>query len=144
MNMTRPRKLLWLRPTRRVFAFILRCGTALWLVFYLLYVPFHLHSESHLEGSSTNPGVAAPHLLLAYSAEPDHDHHHHTPHLAVQHQLKFAQSDRVVFHITWYFEAPPGLSLEPQWIAEPVVFERLRPPGTTPPPPARPRAPPAA
>jgi hypothetical protein len=112
---------------------------------YIGYVPIHLATETHLLAVVTQGSLLADDHGGPEDADHD-DSDHHTPHPASDHTL----------NLTTQTEAPGAAALQvvflpaeiviclfqPELVPGIPVFERVRPPGESPPGPFLPRAPP--
>lgn len=78
---------------RRKAGEILRFGVALWLVFYLVYTPFHLYCVPHSDETQSSPSAPMAHAVALVDGG-DHPEGGHRDHSANQHKLKALRSDR--------------------------------------------------
>jgi hypothetical protein len=117
------------------------------VAFYLGYIPVHLATERHLEDEL---GSLA-HELVHQDAHGDADHSDHSdsdnhkPHPASQHELSLTartQSPSVPLPVFLLPVESAVLICLPEPQPPLPVFERIRPPGESPPDPLQPRAPP--
>lgn len=115
--------------------------------FYLNYIPLHLATATHLNGLLESVAEAVSH----HDGHDDADHHddndHHTPHPSSDHTLNLlAQSQTPVSVLAVVCVlADTSILIELPQPQQPIpVFERIRPPGESPPDPLQPRAPPLA
>lgn len=113
--------------------------------FYLNYVPIHLATAAHLDGVLESLAELVSHHDDHHAEH--HDSDEHGPHPASDHTLTLTAQTQVngavalpVFILPDTVVALPRLASSPL----PLVFERLRPPGESPPDPLQPRAPPLA
>jgi hypothetical protein len=115
-------------------------------VFYLNYVPVHLATAAHLNG------VRESLAELVFHHDDHHAEHHHSdehvPHPASDHALTLAAQTQAHGAVTlpvFMFAADIFILLpQPPFLPPPLAFERIRPPGESPPNPLQPRAPPLA
>ena len=122
-----------------------RLLVASFFAFYLNYVPIHLASVAHLNA-----------LFVSVAVIHDDDHadggHHddadHVPHPASDHTLNVAPQTHapgaVALAVLCVVADTSILIDAPQPQQRISVFERVRPPGESPPDPLQPRAPPLA
>lgn len=113
--------------------------------FYLNYVPIHLTSAAHLDGVLESLAESVSHHD-DHHAE-NHDSDGHVPHPSSGHTLNLlAQSQTPVSVLAVVCVlTDTSILIELQQPQRPIpVFERIRPPGETPPDPLQPRAPPLA
>lgn len=114
--------------------------------FHLNYVPIHLASAAHLDG------VLESLAELVFHHDDHHAEHHHSdehvPHPASDHTLTLTaqtQAHGAVALTVFILSADIFIVLpQPPSSPLPLVFERIRPPGESPPDPLQPRAPPLA
>ena len=114
--------------------------------FYLNYVPIHLASATHLDG------VLESLAELVFHSDDHHAEHQdsdgHVPHPASDHTLTLTaqtQSPVSATAVVCVLSDTSILHELPQQQQQPIpVFERIRPPGESPPDPLQPRAPPLA
>jgi hypothetical protein len=127
----------------RVFATLL-------FAFYINFIPIHLAAETHLNDSVASVADADLHHD---EHNDDHDHHHHdsdhhTPHRASDHTLTLTTTAKAptasALALLFLPAITSVLASEPQPQPPIPVFERIIPPGESPPDPLQPRAPPLA
>ena len=117
--------------------------------FYLNYVPIHLAMSAHLDD------VLESVAELVFHHHHPHQHHpeptdsdQHVPHPASDHTLTLTaqtQAQGTVAPVVCLLPTEVFAALiEPPSSPLPPIFERIRPPGVSPPDPLRPRAPPLA
>jgi hypothetical protein len=118
---------------------------AAFVAFYLNYVPIHLATAAHLDG------VLDSLAELVFHHHDHHAEHHdsdeHVPHPASDHALTLtAQTPSPVSVLAVVCVlADTSILIELPQQQQPIpVFERIRPPGESPPDPLQPRAPPFA
>jgi hypothetical protein len=125
-----------------------RLLVAAFVALYLNYIPIHLATATHLSDLFA---------AVAHTVFDDHDHDHgdaehdtdhHIPHPASDHALTIATQTQTslpspIVVVCVLAETSIFIS-EPGSLASPPVFERIRPPGESPPDPLQPRAPPLA
>ncbi len=113
--------------------------------FYLNYVPIHLATAAHLDA------VLESLTELVLHHDDQHTEHHdsddHVPHPASDHTLTFTTQTPAhhgaVALMVFLLPVDVGVVLFPPTLSLlPLVFERIRPPGESPPEPLQPRAPP--
>ena len=111
---------------------LLRLGTALWLIVWLVYTPLHLHLESHShEVFAHLPASQTPSLASVSDASPTSDGDEHE-HPAYQHQLKLAQSNRLASVPVVSLMAVVWMELEKGCPRSPIFgFSGLSPPELT-------------
>ena len=113
--------------------------------FYLNYIPVHLATAAHLHGVLESLAE----LVFHHDGHPeaDHDGGDHVPHPASDHTLTLTaqtQSPVSVPAVVCVL-ADTSILIELPLRQQPIpVFERIRPPGESPPDPLQPRAPPLA
>lgn len=122
-----------------------RLLVAAFVAFYLNYIPVHLATATHLNDLFT---------AVAHTVFDDHDHDdaehdtdHHIPHPASDHALTIttqAQTSLPSVIVVCVLAETSIFISEPDPLPSPPVFERIRPPGESPPDPLQPRAPPLA
>ena len=125
-----------------------RLLAALVFAFYVNFVPIHLATETHLDDTLASVAGEALH----HDGHDDGDHHddseHHTPHPASDHTLILAASANApsasVVAVFFLPAVTSVLHSEPEPQPPIPVYERVRPPGESPPDPLQPRAPPLA
>ena len=126
----------------RLFAVVL-------FAFYVNFIPIHLATETHLDDSLVSVAEADLH----HHAHDDSDHdedsdHHHGPHRASDHTLALTSSAKAPNLSALAVFLPPAITsvsaCEPEPQPTIPIFERVRPPGESPPGPRQPRAPPLA
>lgn len=114
--------------------------------FYLNFVPLHLATTAHLDGVLESLAESVFH-------HDDHhaEHHHsdeHVPHPPSDHTLTLTAQTQAHGAVALdVFILPADISIvlpQPHSSPLPLVFERIRPPGESPPAPLLPRAPPLA
>lgn len=127
---------------KRAFLFLL---VLLALILRLVYVPFHLANEEHLEAGAVHPSRDS---VMAGQADRDHDHEDgHLPHPAADHASELIADRAPTQQSTILLLAlPPGETWSlPAPSTEPgVAGPEPRPPRQWPPRAWRPRGPPAA
>lgn len=115
--------------------------------FYLNYVPIHLAKAAHLDG------VLESLAELVFLHDDHHAEHHdsdeHVPHPASDHTLTLTTQTPAhhgpVALTVFLLPMDVGVTLlPPTHSSRLLVFERIRPPGESPPDPLQPRAPPLA
>ena len=114
--------------------------------FYLNYVPIHLATAAHLDG------VLESLAELVFHHDDHHADHHdsdgHNPHPASDHTLTLTAQTQINGAVAFPVFILPADTLValplPSSSPRPLVFERIRPPGESPPDPLQPRAPPLA
>jgi len=124
-----------------------RLFVALLFAFHVSFIPIHLATETHLDDSLGS--VAAD---LHHDGHDDSDHDadsdHHTPHRASDHTLTLtvsAKAPSVTALAVFFLPALTSVLIgEPEPQPPVPIFERIRPPGDSPPDPLQPRAPPLA
>ena len=125
-----------------------RLFTALLFAFYVSFIPIHLATETHLDDSLGSVGDAALHHDGHDDADHDADADHHTPHRASDHTLTLtasAKAPNVSALAVLFLPAATSILVSQPEPQPPIpVFERIRPPGESPPDPLQPRAPPLA
>jgi hypothetical protein len=112
-------------------------------VFQVGYTFFHLGTEHH---SSNAPQLAA---LVEPAHHESHDHHHHDsdhqPHAASDHQLQMRPQPTVNLLVVDFIVSEISFSLiQPETFVSRIIAEAEHAPGTIPPDPLQPRAPPVA
>ena len=113
--------------------------------FYFNYIPFHLATAAHLDGVLDSLTE-----LVFHHDDHQADHHdsdEHVPHRASDHTLTLTaqtQSPVSVLAVVCVLTDTSILIELPQQQQPIPVFERIRPPGESPPDPLQPRAPPLA
>jgi hypothetical protein len=116
--------------------------------FYVNYIPAHLAAETHLDDSVATIADAVQHHDDHDDADHHHDSDHHTPHRASDHTLTLktaAKGPRAPALALYFLPAITSILVsEPEPQPPILVFERIRPPGESPPDPLQPRAPPLA
>ena len=125
-----------------------RLFAALLFAFYVSFIPIHLATETHLDDALASVTDEALH----HDGHDDGDHHddsdHHDPHSASDHTLTLTASAKAPSaSVLAVFFLPAITSVlvgEPEPQPPIPVFERIRPPGESPPDPLQPRAPPLA
>ena len=115
-------------------------------VFNLTYVPIHLATAAHLDGVLESLAEPAFHHHEHHAEH--HDSDEHVPHPASDHTLTLIAQTQAHGAVALPVFIPPAdtfvaLPLPPS-SPLPLVFERIRPPGESPPDPLQPRAPPLA
>lgn len=125
-----------------------RLFVALLFAFYVSFIPIHLATERHLEDSLASVADSALHHDGHDDGDDDADSDHHTPHRASDHTLTFTASVKAPSASALAVFVLPAVNSilvsEPQPQPPVPVFERIRPPGESPPGPRQPRAPPFA
>ncbi|MBL9171338.1 MAG: hypothetical protein JNN07_26635 [Verrucomicrobiales bacterium] len=115
--------------------------------FYLHYIPLHLATAAHLDGFLESVAHAVSHQDGHDDADHHDDNDHHTPHPSSDHTLTLTaqtQSPVSVLAVVCVL-ADTSILIELSQPQRPIpVFERIRPPGDSPPDPLHPRAPPLA
>jgi hypothetical protein len=125
-----------------------RLFAALLFAFYVNFIPIHLAAETHLDDSLASVADADLH----HDGHDDGDHHddsdHHTAHHASDHALTLTASAKAPGAspaAVYFLPAITSILLHEPEPQPPVpVFERIRPPGESPPDSRQPRAPPLA
>lgn len=121
---------------------------ALLFAFYVNFIPIHLSAETHLDDLATSVADADPHHDNHDDGDHHHDSDHHTPHRASDHVLTLttaAKAPTASSHAVFFLPAITSVLVgEPEPQPPIPVFERIRPPGESPPDPVQPRAPPLA
>jgi hypothetical protein len=125
-----------------------RLFAALLFAFYVNFIPIHLAAETHLDDAVASVVDADHH----HDGDHDADHHdgndHHTPHRASDHTLTITASAKApsasALAVFFLPAITSVLVSEPEPQPPVPVFERVRPPGESPPDPLQPRAPPLA
>ena len=125
-----------------------RLFTALLFAFYVSFIPIHLATETHLDDLLGSVAVAALHHDGHDDCDHDEDSGHHTPHPASDHTLTLTASAKTANAPALAIFCLPVITSilvsEPEPQPPVPVFERVRPPGESPPGPRQPRAPPLA
>lgn len=106
------------RPRRK--GGLLRWGTALWLLLYLVSAPLHLYLEPHCDVAASAPDSscrAGEPCPAAFTSTPDAGHHRHP---ALDHDLKAVRPERTLQALA--MPLPAG---EAQTIASPPPRPRL-------------------
>lgn len=125
-----------------------RLLVALLFAFYVNYIPAHLAAETHLDDSVALVADADLHHDDHDDGDHHHDNDHHTPHRASDHTLTLTTAAKApsapALDVFFLPALTSVLISEPEPQPPIPVFERVRPPGETPPNPLQPRAPPLA
>ena len=118
---------------------------ALLFLSYVCYVPLHLLKERHLDDALSSAQLATVHFDDHDDAEQDGHDEHHKPHPSSEHSIQIlSESESVVLCIA-LLPAITGIVLDaPGSLVKATFVERIWPPGTSPPEPSQPRAPPIA
>lgn len=114
--------------------------------FYLNYIPIHLATAAHLDDMLESVAELVFHHNDHHPEH--HDSDHHIPHSSADHALTVSaqgQAQKANVLVAFLLPAdvllalrhPPASPLQP-------IFERIRPPGESPPDPHQPRSPPLA
>ena len=123
-----------------------RLFTALLFAFYVSFIPIHLATETHLDDSLASVAAADLHHDGHDEGDHHHDNDHHAPHSASDHSLTLtasAKAPSVSALADFFLPAIASVLISEPEPQPPVpVFERIRPPGESPPDPLQPRAPP--
>ena len=124
-----------------------RLFVAVTFAFYLNYVPVHLATHTHLDDAMAAVAQDDDHHDAHDDADADRDGGHHTPHPAADHALTLTTQTKSPSAAFTVFLLPADTAVT-LWLPKPQpplpVFERIRPPGESPPDPLQPRAPPLA
>jgi hypothetical protein len=116
--------------------------------FYLNYIPVHLATATHLDDLLESVAEAVLHHDGHDDADHSHDSDHHVPHPASDHTLTLItqtlSSNDVVTAVCLLPVDTSVLFCEPEAPLPAPVFDRIWPPGESPPGPLQPRAPPLA
>ena len=119
-----------------------RLFAVLLFAFYVSFIPVHLATETHLDDAIASVADEALH----HDGHDDSDHH--DPHRASDHTLTLtasAKAPNAPALAVFFLPAVTSILLDEPKPQPPVpVFERIRPPGESPPGPRQPRAPPLA
>lgn len=126
----------------------MRLFAALLFAFYVNYIPAHLAAETHLADSMASVADADRNLHDHDDGDHHHGNDHHTPHQASDHTLPLttaAKAPSAPALAVFFLPAITSILVSEPEPQPPVpVFERVRPPGESPPDPLQPRAPPLA
>jgi hypothetical protein len=116
---------------------------ALLFIAYVNYVPFHLLKERHLDDALSSAQLATVHFDDHDDAEHEGHDEHHKPHPSSEHFIQIlSKSESVVLCIALP-TGVAGIVLDaPESLVKATFVERIWPPGTSPPEPSQPRAPP--
>ena len=135
-NRCSPRKVAWWG----------RLLVAAFVAFYLNYIPIHLSTAGHLNDLLASVGAFNDHEHA--NEEHHNDADHHTPHPASDHALILtAQThapDPFALAVLYVLADTSVVIDAPERQQRIPVFERIKPPGESPPDPLQPRAPPLA
>lgn len=125
-----------------------RLFAALLFAFYVNFIPLHLAAETHLADAVATVADADLHHDDHDDGDHHHDSDHHTPHRASDHTLTLttaAKAPSAPALAVFFLPALTSVLVSKPEPQPPVpVFERIRPPGESPPDPLQPRAPPLA
>jgi hypothetical protein len=123
-----------------------RLFAALLFAFYVNYIPAHLAAETHLDDAMASVADADLHHDDHADGDHHHDSNHHTPHRASDHTLTLTTAAKApsapAIALLFLPTIASVLVSEPEPQPPIPVFERIRPPGESPPDPLQPRAPP--
>ena len=125
-----------------------RLLVAVSFAFYVNFIPIHLATKTHLD----NALASVAHTVCDHDAHDDDnpahgDTDHHVPHPASDHTLNLTtETPSFSVGCVAFFLPADTLVLicQPELRPPLPVFERIRPPGESPPDPLQPRAPPLA
>ena len=125
-----------------------RLLVAVGFAFYVNFIPIHLATKTHLDDAL----ASVAHAVCDHDAHDDDDPahsdtDHHVPHPASDHTLNLTTETPSfsVDCVTFFLPADTlVLICQPELRPPLPVFERIRPPGESPPDPRQPRAPPLA
>lgn len=112
-------------------------------VFQVGYTYFHLGTENHFDNAQQFAAGIEP----AHHESPDTDHHDsdHQPHSASDHLVQMRPQQTVNLLVVDFIVSEISLSLtQPEAFVSRVIVEDEHAPGTIPPDPLQPRAPPLA
>lgn len=125
-----------------------RLFVAALFVFYLNYIPLHLATATHLDGLVASVSEVVLHHDGHDDAAHSHDNDPHVPHPASDHTLTFTaqthESSALTLAVFFLPVDSTVLICEPKVRLPSPVFDRVWPPGESPPGPLQPRAPPFA
>ncbi len=133
------------KQSRAAIGMVARGLMALLFISYVLYIPFHLLKERHLNDAMSSTQLAA--AQLDDHDDTDHDCHgrHHKPHPSFEHSIQILPKSESIALCVAFFPAVTTIVLDALQSHVPVAFvERIWPPCESPPEPSQPRAPPIA